>query len=358
MSLTKIQRGMLGTGAVIVPENIFTTAGTPTSSTFLAGDGTWKLAVTTDQALYTSSSVTFSQLSITNDLTAYSLNINNMRALGSIRADQGITFPDDTNISSASGIAFNTQNADIVALGRGTTNLDPDQQGLPATPWTYGVFLGVNAGANSPGGANSGNVAVGYKAGENYQGSKDSRYEYDFQGRSVYPTYVDQPYPLSYAPGVNYSVFNDGPAIAIGPNASKDGQAPFSISIGSESSALGISTIAIGNETSADYLYSTALGYRSKANNDNSIAIGQRASALHTGSIVINALNQQISKFPEQGDSFINVKDPIEVQSQRPNSFYVAPIRQSTSTYVMYYNSSSYEVTYALPFDPDQGVLL
>jgi hypothetical protein len=71
MSLTRIQRGFLDTGAVIVPDNIYTTAGTASSSTFLRGDGAW--ATTNNQSLNTNSSVTFANLTVTNTVTTQGL---------------------------------------------------------------------------------------------------------------------------------------------------------------------------------------------------------------------------------------------------------------------------------------------
>jgi hypothetical protein len=48
MALTQIQRGLLSNGAVIVPDNLYTT-GTATNQTFLRGDGVWAQPSSVDQ---------------------------------------------------------------------------------------------------------------------------------------------------------------------------------------------------------------------------------------------------------------------------------------------------------------------
>ena len=77
MSLTQIQKGMIANGAVIVPSNLATT-GTASSSTVLAGDGSWILPVdpnksytvtnfTVNGTLLSNSTATFDGVATFND---------------------------------------------------------------------------------------------------------------------------------------------------------------------------------------------------------------------------------------------------------------------------------------------------
>ena len=69
MSLTRIQKGFIANGAVIVPDNLSAT-GIPSSSSFLRGDGVWSEIFypiqITNQALFTTSSVTFAAMTVSN----------------------------------------------------------------------------------------------------------------------------------------------------------------------------------------------------------------------------------------------------------------------------------------------------
>lgn len=82
MALTKIQPGMLATASVLL-EN-FSATGSASSSTYLRGDNTWAVVASgadvstvTNQKLFTTSSVVFANLTITNTATITNLKFGN-----------------------------------------------------------------------------------------------------------------------------------------------------------------------------------------------------------------------------------------------------------------------------------------
>ena len=78
MSLTRIQRGMIADGAVIVPSNLSATGTTGTNS-FLRGDATWANTLTT---LTVDSVARVGQIQITTATTGNGLDMNNTNIVG------------------------------------------------------------------------------------------------------------------------------------------------------------------------------------------------------------------------------------------------------------------------------------
>ena len=96
MALTRIPRGMLDTGAVIVPTNIYTPTTTATTSTFLAGNGTWRIV----DSLNTEASYTVNNLTVTNRLNAGSLTVGGIGGEG-LTINSTATFNGSTIINGS-----------------------------------------------------------------------------------------------------------------------------------------------------------------------------------------------------------------------------------------------------------------
>lgn len=96
MALTRISRGMLANGAVVVPDNLYTPTTTATSNTFLAGNGTWKVV----DSVNTQSNYTVSNLTVTNSISAGSITVGGIGGSG-LTISSTATFNGTTNIANA-----------------------------------------------------------------------------------------------------------------------------------------------------------------------------------------------------------------------------------------------------------------
>jgi hypothetical protein len=209
-----------------------------------------------------------------------------------------------------------------VALG---TEAGHDTQGQ----WAVGV--GGFSGANLQGDYT---VAVGYAAGQDHQ--KQSAVAIGSFAGASYQGYNS----VAVGQFAGYQNQGDG-AIAIGEVAGQIGQNPYSIAIGysagqgqvyPDGTGLSTSSIAIGAQS----------GYKVGF---NSIEIGSYStwtstSTLANNTILLNATGQGI-KATNSG-------------------LYIAPIRNSSSTYAVYYNPSTSEITYSYgsgaPGAPGAGI--
>ena len=123
-------------------------------------------------------------------------------------------------------------------------------------------------------------------------------------------------------------------AIAIGYFAATNGpQGHDSIAIGrsAQNQGGGIRSISIGPQANTSPgEESIAIGYDSQADGSGSIAIGKSADANYNHSIVINATGGLIG-------------------ATGPSSLFIAPIRTAANANILYYNTSTSEITYNPP---------
>ena len=344
MSLTRITRGMLDTGAVIVPDNISAT-GTPNNKTYLRGDGVWddSPAKISDQQLYTTSSVRFSAMSITNTLTVQSVVANiitttnlvavsasiqgmgvdnliatNFTAINPLRAlsitntltvamitatnisvgnlrPQIITFSDGSTLASSTGMTplwENIQHRDgpsgptSISLGQNTSS--PPTGSVVIGPYSSAGDANAVAIGQTAVAAKYGSIAIGHLAGvaDNSASSFNSGISIGFRA-------------VSY-----------GDDIAIGDHAGVRTTQYLNPS----------NTISIGNY--AGY------GPHGHPVND-SIVIGNQAGRnyVETNSIILNATGN--------------------ILNSNSSGFYVKPIRNASSGYGIFYDPSTGELTYS-----------
>ena len=142
MALTKIQEGMIDDGAVGI--DTLAATGTPSASTFLRGDNTWAEPtggnVQGDQAVYTTSSVTFANVTATNVIHA-----EKFQAAQGSSDSKGYHFyndvDSDTAMCSPSNDVIEFYTAGNLRLTLNNTN------GLVATTATIGgTKIGYNNG--------------------------------------------------------------------------------------------------------------------------------------------------------------------------------------------------------------------
>jgi hypothetical protein len=242
-----------------------------------------------------------------------------------------------------------SQGANAIAIGASAGN---------ASQSTYSIAIGANAAAVSQGtnaiaiGQLSGNnnqnanaVAIGFNAGTGFQagnsvaiGVDASSFNQGINAVSVggFAATYNQA-TGAVAVGANAAYSNQGEkSVAIGYNAGSGFQGNTSIAIGSSAanSNQGIASIAIGVGAGASAQGNSAIaigiGAGASSQGANSVAIGKLAgnSIQIEGSITINASGVDL---PAAG-----------------NGLYINPVRNDTGnvTNVIYYNTSTKEVTY------------
>jgi hypothetical protein len=262
---------------------------------------------------------------------------------------------DTGNISFTGSTISSPSNADITLSpsGTGDVRINTDKISLgnqagETAQGDWGIAVGYQAGRDTQG--NYG-VAIGREAGEVTQGTESiaigRQAGYDqgnyavhigsFAGGGTSGTSGVGSIGLGKGAGTN----NAGQyAIAIGYDSQYDGSANNSIAIGKEASKAGggSDSIAIGYNamlSNGSAAYTTAIGYEAARSNsvgggsDRAIAIGYRAgyATLHPNSIILNAENAILN-------------------SAGTDRFYVAPIRNTTGTTILQYNSSTKEITH------------
>jgi hypothetical protein len=159
------------------------------------------------------------------------------------------------------------------------------------------IAIGENAYAvDNPGFV--GGIAIGKDSAANTNGSVAIGYQADATGSST---------------------------IALGGSASADN----ANALGSNSNASGLYASAVGANAVASGDFASALGSASNAAGDYALAVGGYSQAAANGSIVINA--------------------GTETTTSTNSGFYVNPIRNTTSTQVLYYDADTKEITYGEP---------
>jgi hypothetical protein len=296
MSLTQVQRGLIANGAVIVPNNLYTT-GTATTSTVLYGNGSWRNITVNDiQATGTPSQYTYLRGDgvwalggNTATISATTATFDTLYITGEPRLWNGSNATTSTYYWRPDVNSGTDNPLDLTTFFPGETSYTFDYQYIPPNTPAGRVALGI--GAMSNGGASYA-VAIGTGAG--YQQN------------------------LSYSP---YKNTNLG-AVAIGYDSGRN-QMPGAIAIGTYAAAgsyQGICSIAIGYSAGADTGWLGGV--------DGAYPVAQ-----HDNSIVLNAT----------GSALV------------PNvaGFFVKPVRSSINTNVLYYDSGDGEITYGtVPASP------
>ena len=191
-----------------------------------------------------------------------------------------------------------------------------------------GIAIGYSAGRSNMG---FGSIAIGTEASNNHNTSSDSGIVSIGFHAGRYNQKANTIAIGSYA-GVNSQGIN---AIAIGSGAGNTNQYDNAIAIGFHA---GLTTQGTG---------AIAIGYNAGSTNQglNAIAIGYNAGNTDQGtsSIAIGFLAGQTS---QHENSIILNASGVALNSKTSNAFYVDPIRSATFSNVLYYDTTSKEITY------------
>ena len=189
----------------------------------------------------------------------------------------------------------------------------------------------------------TGSVAIGQMAGMNSQNTQSVSIGY-FAGRS---TQHENSIAIGSHAGENSQWQN---SVAIGNNAGYMSQSGNAIAIGFNAGnhLQQGSTVAIGSSAGQEsqQFYAIAIGYGAGyyIQGRNAVAIGQGAGGYNQGENSIS-IGYQAGLNTATTSTIILNATGLPLDSTTTSSFYVAPIRNSTGTNILYYNSITKEIT-------------
>ena len=216
-----------------------------------------------------------------------------------IGAQAGSTNQDSSAVAIGISAGATSQGLSAVALGRNAGQISQSNNGIAIGNYagndrqSSGIAIGASAGQTLQGGST---IAIGSSAGQTSQGLR---------------------------------------AIAIGLNAGNSGQNSEAISIGREAGQTDQNANAI------------AIGYI--AGNDNQgaygIAIGQGAGEVDQGINAI-AIGEKAGYQNQAANSIIINATGVDLTNSNTDSFVVKPVRNAVTDRLMFYNTTSGEISY------------
>ena len=251
------------------------------------------------------------------------------------------------------GAGSSNQSFRCIAIGRlaGLTNQLSDAIAIGTSAGRFNqdcnsIAIGANAGFS---GEKFGAIGIGSGAGFNNQGTNAIAIGFG-AGNSNQGT-------NSIAIGSNAGLNNQGTnAIAIGNSAGVTAQKSNGVAIGNNSgfNNQGTDSIAIGNSAGNIRQGSNSIAFGLNAGgfdqSNNAIAIGTLAGQNNQGANSIAIGNNAGSTNQSPNSIVLNASGTgINPSTQ---SLYVAPIRELSGTNILYYNTTSKEITYSIPQNP------
>ena len=246
--------------------------------------------------------------------------------------------------------AGTTQGAFSVAIGRETGETNQGTQSLAVgyragrtNQANYALAFGDNAGANAQ---SEYTIAIGQYAGANLQGNNSVAFGTN-AGKESQGN-------VSVAIGSGAATTNQAErSVAIGPDAGSNAQGAYSVAIGLNAGYNNQSTqsVALGYYAGANTQgqYSVAIGRQAGENNQgaNSFALGYAAGSTNQGNNSV-AIGYAAGYANQANNSIILNATGSTLDQTVANTFTVAPVRNDVANIgqVMFYNSSSKEVTY------------
>jgi hypothetical protein len=398
MALTRITRGMIENGAVIVPGNLYTPNSTATTSTFLAGNGTWRVV----DSLNTTTAFTIRDLLITNHLAAQNLNVINNTGLTGNLTVTGTTHLSGlltlgtplnqltvTNHLSAGSLSVGSIGGGGLSISSTATFNGATTFNSATTFTTPAAFTSITANTLTSTSVVATNVTattltantIRLADGTSFTSTNAIQVTWDNitrkddangpnrvtigtnAGRNPDPTDPNEPSVVAIGPLAGRRLQRVG-AIAIGEQAGFEEQNALSVAIGLNagrykqgrdpgSDARGTGdAVAIGASAGSRFQerWAVALGREAgyESQKEKSVAVGWQAGYQFQGtaSIAIGAL---AGKWGQADNSIILNATGTPVWGGYANSFRVAPIGSdnSTTTNILCYNASTFEVVQA-----------
>ena len=213
-------------------------------------------------------------------------------------------------------------------LNQGSTSVAIGYQAGATTQAIYAVSIGNSAGSISQG---QGSVAMGASAGKTTQGNYSVAIGYN----AAQTSQGGQSVAIGYNAG---GTSQGGSNVAVGYGAGANTQTIYAVAIGLNAGGMlqGRSSVAIGRNAGAN----TQTQY--------AIAIGESAGQYNQGQFAI-AVGYNAGLNNQPASSIILNATGNAFTATNTNAVYVTPIRISTATSVLYYNTLTNEVTAGAP---------
>ena len=255
------------------------------SSIFFKTNNTNRLRITDASSIFLNSL----------DLSGNNLvNVNRINFLSDkikIGNDAGFISQSNNAIAIGNNAGYSSQNLSSIAIGYDAGRV---------TQSNYSIAMGFESGYYTQG---QYNVAIGYNAGK----GTITRGQYDYS------------IAIGYLAHATMNASTGGASVAIGYQAGYDGQLAYNVGIGyrAGASAQGNNAVAIGRDAGrfGQLDYAVAIGAFAGPTNQ------------HANSIVINASSNNLN-------------------TQGTSRCYIDPIRNTTSTNFLYYDTTNKEITY------------
>lgn len=387
---------MIENGAVVVPGNLYTPTTTATTSTFLAGDGTWRVV----DSLNTTTAFTIRDLLITNHLAAQNLNVINNTGLTGNLTVTGTTHLSGlltlgtplnqltvTNHLSAGSLSVGSIGGGGLSISSTATFNGATTFNSATTFTTPATFTAITVNTLTSTSVVATSVTattltantIRFTDGTNFTSTNAIQVTWDNITRKD-----DDQGPNRITIGLNAGRNpdpedpNEPDVVAIGDNAGRRLQRVASVAIGYQagyeeqnalSVAIGINagrykqgrdpgsdargtgeSVAIGRSSGSRFQERWAVAIGSEAGYENqgekSIAIGTQAGyyGLGTGTVAIgykaNGIRANQIVLNASGDN---------LGGTNTNALYIKPIRSdnSTTTNILCYDNGTHEVVYA-----------